>query len=168
MSLCPALLKEREETTGRRRSRGFAALDNIPYQALGDIDACENEAERKKRLRDANELQFVKTKLRLQRSMAAACSGSAGTSSANRETHPGGTESVSANNAGGAGGLLASIASHASALGGPSANGAHYKHGTAAGEYHALMVREEAMDTPFCPLQEKFHAFVLRGLRNIS
>jgi hypothetical protein len=29
-------------------------------------------------------------------------------------------------------------------------------------------VDEEAINTPFCPLQEKFHAFVLRGLRNIS
>jgi hypothetical protein len=27
---------------------------------------------------------------------------------------------------------------------------------------------EEARHTPFCPLQEKFHTFVLRGLRNIS
>jgi hypothetical protein len=27
---------------------------------------------------------------------------------------------------------------------------------------------EEAINTPFCPLQEKFHTFVLRGLRNIS
>jgi hypothetical protein len=27
---------------------------------------------------------------------------------------------------------------------------------------------EEAINTPFCPLQEKFHPFVLRGLRNIS
>ena len=27
---------------------------------------------------------------------------------------------------------------------------------------------EEAINTPFCPLQEKFHAFVLRGLINIS
>ena len=25
-------------------------------------------------------------------------------------------------------------------------------------------VVEEAIDTPFCPLQEKFHTFVLRGL----
>jgi hypothetical protein len=29
-------------------------------------------------------------------------------------------------------------------------------------------VREEAINTAFCPLQEKFHTFVLRGLRNIS
>ena len=29
-------------------------------------------------------------------------------------------------------------------------------------------VLEEAMNAPFCPLQEKFHIFVLRGLRNIS
>jgi hypothetical protein len=27
---------------------------------------------------------------------------------------------------------------------------------------------QEAINTPFCPLQEKFHTFVLRGLRNIS
>ena len=27
---------------------------------------------------------------------------------------------------------------------------------------------EEVINTPFCPLQEKFHTFVLRGLRNIS
>ena len=27
---------------------------------------------------------------------------------------------------------------------------------------------EEVRNTPFCPLQEKFHTFVLRGLRNIS
>jgi hypothetical protein len=27
---------------------------------------------------------------------------------------------------------------------------------------------KEAINTPFCPLQEKFHTFVLRGLRNIS
>jgi hypothetical protein len=27
---------------------------------------------------------------------------------------------------------------------------------------------EEAINTPFCALQEKFHTFVLRGLRNIS
>ena len=27
---------------------------------------------------------------------------------------------------------------------------------------------EEAINTPFCPLQEKFHTFVSRGLRNIS
>ena len=27
---------------------------------------------------------------------------------------------------------------------------------------------EEAINTPFFPLQEKFHAFVLRGLRDIS
>jgi hypothetical protein len=26
---------------------------------------------------------------------------------------------------------------------------------------------EEAINTTFCPLQEKFHTFVLRGLRNI-
>ena len=27
---------------------------------------------------------------------------------------------------------------------------------------------EEVINIPFCPLQEKFHTFVLRGLRNIS
>ena len=27
---------------------------------------------------------------------------------------------------------------------------------------------EEAINTPFCPLQEKFHTVVFRGLRNIS
>jgi hypothetical protein len=27
---------------------------------------------------------------------------------------------------------------------------------------------EEARNTPLCPSQEKFHTFVLRGLRNIS
>jgi hypothetical protein len=27
---------------------------------------------------------------------------------------------------------------------------------------------EEVINTPFCPLQKKFHTFVLRGLRNIS
>ena len=32
----------------------------------------------------------------------------------------------------------------------------------------AYAVREEAINTPFCPLQEKFNTFVLRGLRNIS
>ena len=36
----------------------------------------------------------------------------------------------------------------------------------AAGE--AVRGDEEAINTPFCPLQEKFHTFVLRGLRNIS
>ena len=30
------------------------------------------------------------------------------------------------------------------------------------------MFPEEATNTPFCALQEKFHTFVLRGLRNIS
>ena len=29
-------------------------------------------------------------------------------------------------------------------------------------------VHEEAINTPFCPLQETFHTLVLRGLRNIS
>ena len=29
-------------------------------------------------------------------------------------------------------------------------------------------VLEEAINTSFCPLQEKSHTFVLRGLRNIS
>jgi hypothetical protein len=27
---------------------------------------------------------------------------------------------------------------------------------------------QEAINAPFCPLQEKFHTFVLRGLWNIS
>ena len=27
---------------------------------------------------------------------------------------------------------------------------------------------EEAINTPVCPLQEKFHTFIFRGLRNIS
>jgi hypothetical protein len=33
---------------------------------------------------------------------------------------------------------------------------------------HEGVVAEGAINTPFCPLQEKFHTFVLRGLRNIS
>jgi hypothetical protein len=31
-----------------------------------------------------------------------------------------------------------------------------------------LPMREEAINTPFCSLQEKFHTFVFRGLSNIS
>ena len=27
---------------------------------------------------------------------------------------------------------------------------------------------QEVINTPFCPYQEKFHTFVLRGVRNIS
>ena len=32
----------------------------------------------------------------------------------------------------------------------------------------AEVVDEEEINTPVCPLQDKFHTFVLRGLRNIS
>jgi hypothetical protein len=32
----------------------------------------------------------------------------------------------------------------------------------------ACWLDEEAINRLFCPLQEKFHTFVLRGLRNIS
>jgi hypothetical protein len=38
----------------------------------------------------------------------------------------------------------------------------------AAGASLRGVLTEEAINTPFCPLQEKFHTFVLRGLRNIS
>ena len=34
--------------------------------------------------------------------------------------------------------------------------------------YEEAAVDEEGVNTPFCPLQEKFYPFVLRGLRNIS
>ena len=40
--------------------------------------------------------------------------------------------------------------------------------GSAAGGAAASGEAEEAINTPFCPLQEKFHTFVLRVLRNIS
>ena len=46
--------------------------------------------------------------------------------------------------------------------------------GCEAGDYQrksmttAEIVAEEAINTSFCPSQEKFHTFVLRGLRNIS
>ena len=35
-------------------------------------------------------------------------------------------------------------------------------------EFPVPAMLEEAINTPFCPLQEKFRTFVLRGLRNIS
>ena len=38
----------------------------------------------------------------------------------------------------------------------------------AAGPGDARVLAEEAINTPFCPSQEIFHTFVLRGLRNIS
>jgi hypothetical protein len=31
-----------------------------------------------------------------------------------------------------------------------------------------VLLHEEAINTPFCPVHEKFHTFVLRGLKNIS
>ena len=40
------------------------------------------------------------------------------------------------------------------------------QHTQALGADRALA--EEARNIQFCPLQEKFHTFVLRGLRNIS
>jgi hypothetical protein len=38
----------------------------------------------------------------------------------------------------------------------------------AAGGQMLTAFLEEPINTPFCPLQEKFRTFVLRGLRNIS
>ena len=40
--------------------------------------------------------------------------------------------------------------------------------GSEAGGAAASGEAEEAINTPFCPLREKTHTFVLRGLRNIS
>jgi hypothetical protein len=44
------------------------------------------------------------------------------------------------------------------------ANTAFAEFGVASGKSTA----EEVINTSFCPLQEKFHTFVLLGLRNIS
>jgi hypothetical protein len=42
------------------------------------------------------------------------------------------------------------------------------EHGYCVVEPEETVTGEEVINTPFCPLQEKFHTFVLRGLRNVS
>ena len=50
----------------------------------------------------------------------------------------------------------------------PSASGSKSSGTSDGGGSSGIGGREEAINTPFCPLQENFHTFVSRGLRNIS
>ena len=62
-------------------------------------------------------------------------------------------------------------AAAAAAAGGPAAPSASAEGAGAGGRQGAraeFSKAEEAINTPFCPLQEISHTFVLRGLRNIS